>query len=438
MEIDFEDCEEGEIPSGVTVGIVDSGTVKDPVRENNMVFKHVSPLNTKGDTMGVDVFHGLGSVACYDFEMDLMMQDCSGGYSHQITFGGRASDSEVYMLTINVSNGKVTLGDSSSTTSKNVSNSYGQVAKVGEWFKLRLQIFAGESAETFRVKIYVNGICIAISRNFYGSEATDSAPRRSVEYVKVYSMMRVISTLLVDNIKSAPNNDTAFDDSDLGGDEQSAPAGSFNFEEYNSNFTETNSYPGSYSEITNDPQNADNKVYKISKSNGDSGHTPDIYQFKNSTVTGKKFVLTMDVYFDGIRLSEPEANFRHIYQIAVGDFNNANTVYTLLFFYDRSGNILVGDTNDTAKNTTFHTYDFVFKQNQWYTVSLEIDLTTDPDSFLAKISVDGKEVATSKNYYNQSTSGRVPSVRADKIDLRPMRRCLGDIYLDDITLSCSD
>ena len=433
-DIDLEDCEIGEIPIGITAASgVDSGTVNDPVRVGNKVYSAVSPLNTKGDTTGIDVYHGLGSVACVEFSMDMLMQECSGGYSHQITFGGRSTGDEVYMITLTVNNNKVALGDSSSTTSKNISNSYGTVAKVGEWFNLRLKIFATPDAESFRVKIYVNDKCIAISHNFYDSQIADSLPRTNVEYVKLYAMMRVTSILLIDNIHCHPDTDAIYDENDYGTTD-SAPAGSYDFESYNANFTATQNYPGSYSEIVNDPAGGNNKVYEIYKENGDTGHSPDVYQFAAGSGSGNRFVLTADVYFDGIALTEPTANFRHIYQISVGDFNNANTVYTLIFIYDAAGRIIAGDTNDTAKNSDVTTYDFVFEQNKWYTVTLEITLSENPAEFCAVLSVDGKEIGRSKNYYDQNSSTRLPSLLANKIDLRPMRRTKGKIYLDDVTL----
>lgn len=433
-EIDLEDCELGEVPLGITAASgVESGAVNDPVRAGNKVYSAVSPSNTKGDTTGIDVYHGLGSVACVEYSMDLLMQECSGGYSHQITFGGRSTGAEVYMITLHVNNNKVILGDSSSTTSKNIANSYGTVANIGEWFNLRLQIFATADAASFRVKIYVNDKCIAISTNYYDSQVSDSLPRTNVEYVKLYAMMRVTSVLLVDNIVCHPKTDAVFDDSDYGVIE-GAPAGSYDFESYNGRFSSTQRYPGSYSEIVNDPAGGDNKVYEIYKENGDSGHSPDIYQFAAPTGSGKRFVLTADVYFDGIALTEPDAAFRHIYQLAVGDFNNANTVYTLIFVYDRSGNIVAGDTNDTAKNSDVTLYDFVFEQKKWYTITLDVTLSENPDEFSATLSVDGKEIGTSKNYYDQNSSTRLPSTSANKIDLRPMRRCRGRLYLDNITL----
>ena len=433
-DIDLEDCEIGEIPIGISAASgVDSGTVNDPVRPGNKVYSAVSPLNTKGDTTGIDVYHGLGAVACVDFSMDLLMQECSGGYSHQITFGGRSAGDEVYMITLNVNNKKVTLGDSSSTTSKNTSNSYGTVANIGEWFNLRLKIFATPDAESFRVKIYVNDKCIAISNNFYDSQLADSLPSTNVEYVKLYAMMRVTSVLLVDNIHCHPDTEAIYDESDYGVTD-GAPAGSYDFESYNGHFTATQHYPGSYSDIVNDPAGGNNKVYEIYKENGDTGHSPDIYQFAAGSGSGNRFTLTADIYFDGISLTEPSANFRHIYQLAVGDFNNANTVYTLIFVYDASGKIVAGDTNDTAKNNDVNLYSFVFEQNKWYTITLEITLSENPDEFSATLSVDGKEIGSSKNYYDQNSSTRLPSTAANKIDLRPMRRTKGKIYLDDITL----
>ena len=251
-------------------------------------------------------------------------------------------------------------------------------------------------------------------------------------------MMRVTSVLLIDNIASHPDAELTFDDSDVGVDSDSAPAGNYDFESKNSNFTATPTYPGSYGNIIDDPTDPQNKVFKIFKQSAESGHSHESYRFLSAKGKGSRYVLTMDVRFSNVSISEPNAAFRQIYQISIGDFNTDGTVYTFMFVYDTNGKIKIGDTNDTAKNTDAPIYDFVFEEDKWYTLKIEINLSENPSDFLATILVDGNVIATSNNYYDRSNAAKIPSTNASAVDIRTTRRALGELYIDNLIAEYAD
>ena len=73
------------------------------------------------------------------------------------------------------------------------------VINNGEWFNLRIEYYRGDG-NSVRFKVYLNGECVAISDNFYGSEKSGAAVNSRVESIYFYSLMSTTGTLYFDNV----------------------------------------------------------------------------------------------------------------------------------------------------------------------------------------------------------------------------------------------
>ena len=406
-------------------------TAVDPKDPDNVVFASTSETTDKGNTTTVNVYSGLGRVSCIILEADLMMKSTTGGYSHQIWFEAPniSAENRLYMLTLKASGGYVTVGDGSSVTSSSINTAFDARVAVGEWFRLRLEIYTGDEADGFAAVAYVDGEYAGLSRNFYGAEAEGAEPKGELGHIRIYSMMRVASELLVDDLSVEYLTDRKFDPSTL-----PTVTGSYDFEEDEPGFSFSTYYPDSVGAVIDDPTGSGRgKVLSVTKTDASTGHSADRYRFESAGEKGSHFKVSLDVYFDSAELSEPNAGFRHLYQISVGEFNTGATVYTLFFLYGKDGRITLGDTNDTSKNSITTSFDFVFETDRWYRLELDI-VSGSASDFLATVSVDGAAVGTSQNFYKNGTDGAVPSTAFTAVDIRPTRRALLLTYFDNVRI----
>ena len=118
------------------------------------------------------------SATCYVFEADLMLNTSDIGAITQIElddtyfFNLSAADTDG-----NGSSDSVFLYEQSTQNSSTwILNRFGTVAKLGEWFNLRLEFYPG-TADEVRIKIIVNDEVIAVTDTYYGrTAAADKLP----------------------------------------------------------------------------------------------------------------------------------------------------------------------------------------------------------------------------------------------------------------------
>ena len=113
--------------------------------------------------------------------------------------------SDMYMLTVNVKDGVVMIHeDSSRTESLTKRHDLGIRASVGEWFNLRIEHYVG-NRDTVRIKVFFNGVCIAVTDNFYGNYSATSEPKTSYHRLRFRAMAGTDLNMLLDNIVSEQN-----------------------------------------------------------------------------------------------------------------------------------------------------------------------------------------------------------------------------------------
>ena len=136
------------------------------------------------------------------FEADLCATKAGGTFA-QITF-----HPYVYMLSLHVDDfdgdgvrDDVRLTeDSYASWSTSISNTVGTVAKLGEWFNLKMEYYIGSHDEV-RCLVYVNGELVLISTNYYGrSLVNESQPETYCESARISIISGSEVDLYVDNV----------------------------------------------------------------------------------------------------------------------------------------------------------------------------------------------------------------------------------------------
>lgn len=154
---------------------------------------------------------------CNAFELDLCVQEStSEGYFAQLRL-----HTDMYMIGLYRKGDTIKLIEETSlSASMSFSQNLGVSAKVGEWFNLRVEYYAGQR-ETVRIKVYFNGECVAVTDNFYGSYKLED---NSVQPGKNHTAFRIAKTpknltmdFLIDNVISEQNYKTYVPETDTSG-----------------------------------------------------------------------------------------------------------------------------------------------------------------------------------------------------------------------------
>lgn len=166
--ITFDEEDIGAESDYVNYTMRSSGSLK--VAKNPSGKDNVLQLISRSDGSGKgsdDVYFPISrlnrNTECYVFESDMMVDK---GTSEE-TFLQLYISPYIYMLQFSVKDGAVRLVESSSHEYKNsVVYDIGEVAKLGEWFNLRIEYYNGD-AETVRIKIFINNNLAVVSDNYF-------------------------------------------------------------------------------------------------------------------------------------------------------------------------------------------------------------------------------------------------------------------------------
>ena len=201
--IDFEDCNEGQLPLGITAN-QPSGVKIDPLDEYNKVLYLYSPKGT--GTKPIITTSLSGAYTCAVVEMDMMLSSIQSGNTHQIKIHGTTGNTYMLTLRMDASKKTVTIGDCSHHTGGIVGDLKITVP-ADEWFNLRLEIYTSAESdlakEGFIVKIFVDGEFAAYSNNYFGpaQNYTEVMPSiAGIDLIEMYGMASVESELFVDNL----------------------------------------------------------------------------------------------------------------------------------------------------------------------------------------------------------------------------------------------
>ena len=162
--------------------------------------------NNGGDYIYIPESTGALNAASFIIESDIRIVTSDIGAVAQLQFS-----SEVYMLNFAATdtdgNGRIDENDhisiyeqSHSDKSKWYMNSFGNIAKVGEWFNIRIEYYSG-TAETVRIKIFVNDDLIAVTDTYYGKVTTEeTSPKQNYTHARFIIPSAKACELYIDNI----------------------------------------------------------------------------------------------------------------------------------------------------------------------------------------------------------------------------------------------
>ncbi len=198
--ITFNDYSDGESASELTITQKSTGefkVVNDPRDPNGKVY-YIDSKNDGGDTVKVSVPRTVSFSNSFVFETDIMVKSGSSGIVAQIQLDS------AYMLTLFINNGKLEIGDASSTAANlSANNKFGISIPLGEWFKLRVEYYKG-GHDTVRAVISINDTPIAISDNYYDRYGVKlsgtGTPYSYYSFMQIICISTVNLNMMLDNI----------------------------------------------------------------------------------------------------------------------------------------------------------------------------------------------------------------------------------------------
>ena len=327
-----------------------------------------------------------------------------------------AGGAYVYMLTFTAKDGMLVIGDNSSTSSGgNARNNLASVP-MDEWVNLRVEIYSGD-AEQFRVKIYINGRCLVMSNNFYGSEGSNATPNTKITSIVFYGMEKAGSTLYLDDFEGDITNDK-FSDEDYEGIVESNER-FYDFEDERFDFVSVEtSFAGSYIGISDEVAKDDYSLV-LHKESTDGNR--DHYVFGAPEIKSDTLTLSFDVNFDYASGGGM--------QIAMGTWGKSPYVLNVMY---KDGAYMLGCTRNTADTAATVVFDGGELSAGWHNIRITMTITDDPDEFCADIYLDDELVVSSADFYHGGKDGAVPATNVPEITFKLLKQFIGDVYLDNV------
>ncbi len=146
-----------------------SSVIKDPRNGKNGNILELRSVPKSGDNIRVKC-ESTALCDCFVFSGELCVSDANDGYVAQINLGTSAYMINIIAATVTDESGapyqRLSFVESSSAGSPRIDRDLGVHAKVGEWFKIKIEYYLGNH-ETVRIKVYFNNDIVAVSDNYY-------------------------------------------------------------------------------------------------------------------------------------------------------------------------------------------------------------------------------------------------------------------------------
>ena len=415
---DFEDYSEGACPSTVSGAEV----VVDPDDEGNKALAFNSVVGDKDNATFNMRF--MGEYSCIYLDTRIRLSDVSHMTlkdnipTHQIRFA--AGSNYVYMLTFTAVGGKLVIGDNSSVSSGGRVGSNLASIPLEQWNDIRIEIYTGD-ADSFRVKVYLNGHCLIIRDNFYGSHVAGTEPGSNINKIVFYGMEKAGSTLLFDDFEADVSTQT-FSDEDFEGEEESNII-ERDFEDGRTDYILADSTFSGSSIETVEREDGDGYALKIHKESNESGKK-DQYSFNAPAIKSDTIRVAFDINMD-------EATLGGV-QLSVGTWGRAP--FVLFIEAQTGGGYALACTRNTADTNATVRFEDGMLSSDWNRIELVVSLTADPDEFLAEIYLNEELIAESSDYYYGSDSTAAPATSVPSITFKMLKNITGDVYLDDLLM----
>ncbi len=204
----------GELPEGLiqTATGTGGGTSEIAERDGDDLYYKIQSLSGVGDTLKVNVKQtGEGAMV---FETDIIFE------SMDVT-GLQLFIGDAVMLTFDKSGSDIVIKDYNKRSGGNIINTLATLS-VGEWYTLRVEYYVTEDGPY--TKLYIDGDCVAITKNYVGNGVTDAdgnpanTPATTFSTVQMYATIGGVLTVGLDNIYADYDSELEYDDRDYSGD----------------------------------------------------------------------------------------------------------------------------------------------------------------------------------------------------------------------------
>ena len=421
----FDDLSEGDLPLGYS-GFEPVAMPSDS-NENNKALLLSSPSGANVSAGIILGFENSFSAAYY--EMDMMVGKDTNGYTHQIYFQGDSSTEKMYLITIKVAGGIVSIDDASSNEGGAIVTQTGISFPVEEWHNLRWEVytFTDEMGEkSIKTKIFFDGRFVAISDNYWGKEK-GAAPVINMNKMNYFTLKSPASELYIDNVYADVMADAEWSEE---GYSPIVPNGLDNleidFDDQNGFYYSSLGFTESKMELVDSPADGDGNALKFTKTDPTTSGVFDTYGFYAPDVKAEGFVFSTDIYIASGSTGK--------YQLCLGSFGS-KSVYMLTITLTSSG-FTIGDAWNTGSASvsdgTATEFGEYYSYDEWHTLSLELILTDDPDEFEVTVTMDSDEFI-SDNYYNKDkVEGAPPATNIPAVEIRPTKATVAELYFDNI------
>ena len=202
----FDKSSSGNLPSSVytlTYGdnYVGIRNMYNGITEEYSNVLEINKLGAGNDELAFTAGEDISGTGAVVFEADIKLDVTTNGCAYRIYFGADKKGTDpMYLLQLSRnSSNQVYLEDISTASDGAISNYYATDVKVGEWFKLRVELVAGDR-NTVSFRIFVDGVMIVESHNFAGSQKPDAEVKPLPKSVKLYAMGATRGSLFIDNL----------------------------------------------------------------------------------------------------------------------------------------------------------------------------------------------------------------------------------------------
>ncbi len=302
--IDFESDTLNQTPGTVSLEKCNSSgdkvVIEDPTGSSKgNVFKFESTPDGH-DSLFLPCQNANLTASCYIFESDLYFSTEQEGYFSRIYIDTS------YTIGIVIYDGVIHFIDTTSTGTNRFEQDLGFTAKLEEWFNLRIEYYAGD-VETVRMKIYLNGECVAVSDSF--NDEGYGVPRPFYAQAKIEAFTSAKMTVLLDNLLVNKSNAVYKEESDPDGklhvnvDHADREEILYDFEdlEAGSNYPDGWTVTGDSSAVTV-KDDGENKALSVSGSTSSIVHIP--FNLRTNTANAFKFEtdITVNSVADGSKI----------------------------------------------------------------------------------------------------------------------------------------
>ncbi len=409
-EENFDETDEGEVP--FTVSPDADANVYVTYESEDDPNKYVVLDSEKNHADGFRIYpHFTNSTSCFSFEADIKVSDKSSGSTHQISF---YSVSRLYMITLKGSTATVAIGDASDVSGSGIiSGNTGVAFPTDEWFKLGVEIYNGED---FHAKIYVNGECVYISENYIGNHNGTAAPDGAISSIWVYNLIGPSAKLAMDNIRMEIN-DKKYSADDLNSSEELL----YDFEKYDykvgGNLQSTDAFGGRVDDPTDSGRGY---VYQIKKTGVNHW---DAHTLKLPTEKSESLTVSMDMYIDSLKDGT-------VIQMALGTMDNESSY--MLSLKATADGFALSEASSNMQGATTNPIG-TFSQKQWYTLTLTMTVTDDPELFEVKVCIGDVEYDSTLPFNLDGTWESVKTT-LDSLYIRANKATEVNMYLDNVQM----